>query len=409
MILSYKYRLYLTEEQSNTLKQWQEVLWEIQRLCIIQRRIAWEKQTTLYSGKIPEKQVSFFSQCKEITELRNEYEYIAEVPSSVMQKIAKRVDLAYIKMRKDWKKGKRSKVRWADNAKHVGLTFNGTDLGTQALHSNEKYTWFRLAAAKKLGPVKIRTHRPCGSVIKQAHITQAADGWYISFVCEVPEVEPLPATENIIGVDLNVKHVGCEQQIAAVNDGRVYSTPAGLKRNAKRLATLQKLVSNRRTKAKHADPKSNRTAKRRKKIEKLHQRIARQREHVQQYAAKRLVDTADVVVFEQLNHTGMRKKGKGSKKKGLNRALSTAAPGNLIALTRQKAEVAGRLVETVSAHNTTRMCSTCSSLSGPQGMKGLSVRVWTCPKCGTKHDRDVNAAQNVRDKFLNKNINSIDN
>jgi putative transposase len=377
----------------------------VQRLCIVQRRIAWTKQRTLYSGKPPERRPSWASQGREATELRAEYSYLADVPADTMSAVVKRVDEAYSRMFKDWKSGKRSKVRWADSADHVGLVFRGNERGTQVLRATERHAWWVLAGARKLGALKVRMHRPipAGSVIKQAHITQAADGWYISFSCEIPDLTPAPSTGTVIGVDLNVKHEGDEQQIAAVNDGRVYRTPAGLKRNAKRMATLQKLVSKgRRTKgsAKSADPKSRRTEKRRERIARLHQRIARQREHAQQYAARRLVDTADVIVFEQLNHTGMRRKGKGRRKRGLNRALSTAAPGRLIALTREKAQAAGRRVETVSARNTSRACSACGALSGPQGMVGLSVRSWTCAECGARHDRDVNAAQNIRARYL---------
>lgn len=112
-----------------------------------------------------------------------------------------------------------------------------------------------------------------------------------------------------------------------------------LKRSQKRLAALQKLVSHkRRTRgsAKAADPNSKRTAKRQARIARLHQRITRQREHVQQYIARRLVDTAETVVFEKLNLTGLRRKGKGRRKRGLNRAQATAAPGRLIALTKEE-------------------------------------------------------------------------
>ncbi|HEY3516963.1 MAG TPA: transposase [Gammaproteobacteria bacterium] len=60
-----------------------------------------------------------------------------------------------------------------------------------------------------------------------------------------------------------------------------------------------------------------------------------------------------------------------------------------------KGEHAGRSVEVVSERNTSRVCSQCGSLSGPQGLRQLAVRAWTCSGCGEPHDRDVNAARNI--------------
>lgn len=60
-----------------------------------------------------------------------------------------------------------------------------------------------------------------------------------------------------------------------------------------------------------------------------------------------------------------------------------------------KGESAGRSVKIVNEAYTTRACSECGSLSGPQGLRGLSVREWQCIDCGSMHDRDVNAARNI--------------
>jgi transposase len=60
-----------------------------------------------------------------------------------------------------------------------------------------------------------------------------------------------------------------------------------------------------------------------------------------------------------------------------------------------KCQQAGRSFEVVSERNTSRTCSSCEALSGPQGVNGLRVRSWTCAACGAPHDRDVNAARNI--------------
>src|SRR6202012_2632066 len=61
-----------------------------------------------------------------------------------------------------------------------------------------------------------------------------------------------------------------------------------------------------------------------------------------------------------------------------------------------KGDSAGRVVQIVSERNTSRTCSTCGALTGPKGVNELRVRTWMCHECGVIHDRDENAAKNIR-------------
>lgn len=417
LIRSYKYRLYPTVSQAQTLAAWQEACHEIQRLCILQRRIAWTKRRTLYSGQPALKpQPSRFSQGREVTRLRHEYPYLAAVPADTMQQIVARVDDAYQRMINERQHGRWAVVRWAQRSEQIGLAFRGASQGTALTQITGRHAYVQVAWALKLQPLRLRYHRPIppDSEIRQAHITRAADGWYITLVCRIPVPTPAPpAPRAINGVDLGCIHEGMQQRVAVVDDGRVYRTHDGLKRNAKRLATLQKLVSPRRVRgaARHADPHSKRTTRRRERIARLHQRIARQREHTLQYTARRLVDTATVTVFEDINWKALRGAGgrkqrtrtkSGSRRasrrghRGLNRSMSTASPGRLVTLTNHKAVMSGRQVAKVDARGTSQRCSIC----GCQGTtKWLNVRRWVCAACGAEHDRDVNAAQNIRQRF----------
>jgi transposase len=298
-----------------------------------------------------------------------------------------------------------AKARWADSAADVGLPFTRGVLGD--IETEGKYAFVKIANAGKLGQFKLRYHRPLpdGSVIKQAYVTRKADGWYISLSCQIPAPEPLPATGHMVGVDLNCIHQGDNQDIAALSDGRIYSTSDNLKKEARKLAHLNKMVSNRRTRgaAKPADPDSNRTKKRRAQIARKHQKIARQREHELHYIANRIVDTADEIKFEDVNWASLRRQGtpreegdnrRGGRKanKGRNRSMSTASPGKLREMTGQKARAAGRVCGEVSARNTSKACSACGVIL--QEMTA-ATRQWVCPDCGTEHNRDVNAAQNI--------------
>jgi len=405
--LSYKFRLYPTAEQARILSAWQAACWEVQRLCVIERRqhSAYARRCKVRGITPVIKAPNLATQGRSVTDLRALYPEWAFVPADTMAAIVRRVDAAQQKAFETTKQtGKFARIRWAEKAEQVGLTFRGQpDRGTQMVAQGGRFTHWKLSCGGCVGILKVRQHRPFpdGVDIRQVHITRNTLGWFISFSCLVPDTTPhTPPAKAVNGVDIGCIHEGTTQRIAVVDDGRVFSTTDHLKRNTKRLATLQKLVSNRRVRgaAKHADPNSKRTAKRRARIAKLQATITRQRDEVLHYTARRLVDTAQTVAFEDLNHTAMRSKGKGRRKRGLNRSLSTAAPGRLIALTQEKAARVGGQVVKVNARNTSQLCSACGALPAK---KGLHVRVWRCAECGAQHDRDVNAARNIAQRANN--------
>ena len=80
--------------------------------------------------------------------------------------------------------------------------------------------------------------------------------------------------------------------------------------------------------------------------------------------------------------------------RGLGKSVMSAAHSELRQMLATKSRQAGRVYVEVSNRNSTRTCSECGALTGPQGLSGLSVRVWACA-CGAQHDRDVNAAVNT--------------
>ena len=240
---------------------------------------------------------------------------------------------------------------------------------------------------------------PDGADVRQAHITQSVHGWHISFSCLIPDPAPLPETGVTLGIDVGCIHENDRQRVAITSAGTIYTVPARLTQSLKRLATLQRLVSPRRVRgnAKCADPQSKRTAKRRDRIAKLHARIARQREHSLQYIARRIVDTADVIAVEQLDLIKMAKRSNREKRHARNLAMRAAAPGQALALIREKADAGGRVVIPVDPRNTSQICSDC----GEQNKITLKMRIWTCRNCGVIHDCDINAARNIRDRATN--------
>lgn len=396
---AYKYRLYPTPEQAERLDAWQQACHDVQFACILQRRIAWGRVCQGHHHTLP----TWTGQAREVTELRGEYDHLGDVPADTMGYVVKRVDTAYERMREKRRNGKRATVRWAKRHTDIGLEFRGKKhRGTKLVHRNDRFGWWKLASANRsLGELKVRMHRPIPeeAQCKRVHLTREADGWYISFACEIPKPEPLDETGKVVGIDLGCIHEGDEQRVAVTSDNDIYKVPDNLKTSLSRLATLQKLVSPDRSvngSAKQADPDSNRTKRRRKKIAKLHQTIARQRKHHLQYIARMLVERYDIVALEDIDWKALRRNG-GAHKKGLNRSMSTASPGLLIRLVKEKAEETGRTVVEVPAAYTSQACHECGAIGE---RKDLSVREWKCSACGATHDRDVNAARNIRKRAL---------
>jgi putative transposase len=402
---AYVYRIYPNKKQVAILESWQTALLEVYRLCCIQRRIALARKNKGFKKQQP----NWISQSREITELKQVDDFLNDIPRHAVESIIKRVESAY---QASWDNAKKDKQRfkhpsWPKHENEISIELRGKNDGTKIVKRGTRNTFIQVAGCtRNIGWLAVREHRliPEGSEIRQVNINKQADGWYCSIVLANPPAEVIrPAKQAIIGVDLGCIHTGNTQRVAVTSDGRIYIQHDGLKAATKRLATYQRLVSNRNVaeNAKHADPLSKRTAKRRARIAKIHQRITRMRVYNQRYIAKRLSDIAETIVFEDLNHVGMRKKtrkGLSNNKRGLNRSLSTASPARLVEFTQQKAVSTNRIVVKVDPKYTSQVCSTCGDLGEK---KSLSVRSWTCRACGTHHDRDVNAAINIMNRGIN--------
>ena len=122
-----------------------------------------------------------------------------------------------------------------------------------------------------------------------------------------------------------------------------------------------------------------------KRLAKAHRKVERQRDDHLHKASRKLVEKADVIVFENLNIGNMRKNHH------LARAISDASWGKLMQYTVYKAEGAGRSVCFVAPEHTSQICSRC----GAMVKRSLSERLHVCTNCGFSADRDFNAALNI--------------
>jgi putative transposase len=198
--------------------------------------------------------------------------------------------------------------------------------------------------------------------------------WYISLAVDVPEPEQTPATGALVGVDLGVK------DFAVTSDGERIANPKHLDRKARNLARYQRRM------ARCAKGSANR-AKAKAKVARAHRKVRAARTDFLHKTSARLVLDHDVIVIEDLAVRNM------VRNRNLARAISDCGWGAFRRMLEYKAARTGRHVVVIDRwYPSSKTCSVCGHLLAE--LK-LSTRHWTCPTCGTRHDRDVNAAKNI--------------
>ncbi|WP_309235881.1 RNA-guided endonuclease TnpB family protein [Planktothrix sp. FACHB-1365] len=183
---------------------------------------------------------------------------------------------------------------------------------------------------------------------------------------------------KIIGIDLGLK------DFAIAHDGKTvtkYANPKHLNCQQKNLARKQKKLS-RKTKC------SKSREKFRKLIAKVHDKIANSRQDFLHKLSRKLVNESHVIVVENLNVKGMVKNRK------LSKAISDVGWGKCVNFIDYKLkQKGGELIEIDWFFPSSKTCSSCGHILSELS---LDVREWDCPNCHTHHDRDENAALNIR-------------
>lgn len=238
-----------------------------------------------------------------------------------------------------------------------------------------------LKLPKIKGLIKAKIHRLFeDGQLKTVTISRTPTGkYYTSLLFETQQEEPLPVTEGkVAGIDLGIK------DFAIVHDGEKCSkfpNPKHLSKHEKNLKRKQKKLAR-----KQKGSKSREKAK--KLVAKVHERISNTRQDYLHKVSRKIVDNNQVVVVENLNIKGTVRNHK------LAKAISDVGWGMFVNFLDYKLkEKGGVLVEIDRWFPSSKLCSNChyelESLT-------LDVREWTCPRCGTYHDRDENASQNIR-------------
>jgi len=240
----------------------------------------------------------------------------------------------------------------------------------------------RLSLAK-IGLIEVVWSRDLPSEASSVTVTKdAIDRYFVSFVVEVcwagdPPSNPiqLPDHGQSIGIDLGII------DFATFDTGEKIKSPKPLKRRLKKLRKAQR---------KHArtDKGSNRRARARQRVAKIHAKISDVRKDFLHKLSTRIIRENQTVVLEDLAVANMVKNRK------LSRAISDLGWRSFRTMLEAKSAMYGRDFRVISRWEpTSQRCSCCGEIGGK---KELSVREWTCLFCDAIHDRDVNAAVNIK-------------
>jgi putative transposase len=358
---TYKFRLYPTTSQQTTLTQWLTTCRMLYNTSLAERRNAWTTE---------QRSVTYIQQANQLIDAKQTNPLLQAVHSQVLQDVLRRLDKTFQNFFRRIKRGEKAGYpRFKGKNRYDSFTYPQNGF---ALDYHQKK--LRLS---KIGAITIKLHRPIPAEgeIKTCTIKRDVDHWYACFSVALPDPAPdasQRAIQQAIGVDVGLTN------LLTLNNGETIDNPRWLRHSEKKLAKEQRR-KDRKLKGSANRHKQNR------KVARLHRKIRNQRKDFHHKLSRKLVDTYDLIVYEQLTITNM------VKNHHLAKSISDAGWGRLMRFTEYKAEEAGTLVEYVSAYNSTQLCSNCGKLVP----KTLATRIHKCPYCGLVLARDHNSAITV--------------
>ncbi|MEV8090491.1 RNA-guided endonuclease InsQ/TnpB family protein [Streptomyces nigra] len=232
----------------------------------------------------------------------------------------------------------------------------------------------------KIGEIKVKCSRELPVTPSSVTVIKDAAGRYFaSFVIDTdPETDQErwdePEPDAAIGIDLGLTH------FAVLSNGTKIDSPPFLRRAEKKLKKAQRELSRRQNGSRNRE-------KARLKVARAHANVADARKEFHHQLSTKLIRENQTVAVEDLAVNGLAR-GRPAK------SVHDAGWSQFVSMLEYKAQRYGRTFVKVGRFEpTSQVCSACGHRDGP---KPLDVREWTCPSCGTWHDRDHNAAKNVK-------------
>lgn len=357
MYKAYKYRIYPTSEQETLLSKsfgcarwfWNYAL----NLCQQTYRNTGKGLSRGYiQGLLPN--------------LKKEYEWLKQPYSQCLQVVALNLSTAYKNFfekramlpRFKSKHGRQS-ISYPQNVKFDGDYIN----------------------LPKIGLVYCQRHRYFEGTLKTVTVSRNPDGkYFVSILVDDGKSNPeLVPVDKAVGIDVGLTH------FAITSDGSKFDNPRFFVKHQRNLKRKQQKLS----KKKKGSKNRNRA---RLKVAKVHAKIARCREDFLHKLSRKIVNENQVIAGENLNIKGL------VKNHNLAKAVHDVGWGMFCTMLKYKAEGEGKqYIEIERWFPSSKTCHVC--LNRVDNLS-LDVRAWTCKHCGTHHDRDVNAAINIRNEAL---------
>ena len=285
-------------------------------------------------------------------------DYEANIPASLKQSIASRVNTAYDRFFR--KKNKFPRFKSKNRFRSIELRQYGIDYRIRGSY---------LSIWRQIGVLKMRGLQTLEKP-KGARIVKRASGWYLQVIDEVSETPKESKKE--VGIDLGLKY------FLADSNGNKVKPPNFFRQSQKKLRVQQRRLKN---KIKF----SKRWKKQSRQIAKTHEHIANQRKDWLHKLSRKYADEYGRVYAENLNISGL------LKNRHLAKSISDASWNMFLNMLSYKLKMLARELVLVPAHYTSQKCSSCGELV----QKSLSVRTHLCPYCGYTEDRDINASKNI--------------
>jgi len=377
---AFRFRVYPTQEQLARLATWEGALRCLWNLGNEQRLVGLARSTA------ERHYYTAFDQINQLTELRAEVPWLADVPRNVCAQLLVELDKAWqrcfkkLALQPRWKKKGRDQV-------------NISEPHPKTWHITGDVLHF-----PKLGEMKIVVHRPLEGTPKTCTLVREVDQWFAAIVCEIELPAPVAKVEPVVALDRGVAN------LLADSDGKLHENPRCLQASLQRLAHAQRVVA-------RGKKGSNNQKTARIRVGKLHRKVRRQRNHVIHNLTAAYSKSHGTVVVEKLNIKNMAASATGSieepgtnvaAKSGLNRAILDSGWGMLVNCLRYKlAWSGGTLVEVPAAYSS----QTCSACGATDATSRLSQAQFRCTSCGHNEHADINAAKVLKLRAVETTVN----
>lgn len=323
-----------------------------------------ETKISAYTGN--KKNINIFDLNNQITELKNtDAPWLKESPSQALQFAMRNLDNAYTNFFRGFGFPK-FKNRYGKQSFQLPQ-------GVWLSEDNKQIF------IPKLKLVDIDLHRVFKGEIKTVTVSKSiTNKYYVSMLVEnnIPKPEKkLIKVETSVGLDLGIK------DFVITSDGKKFENQDFFKSAQRRLRVEQRSLSRKKK-------GSNHYQKQKLKVALLHEHIRNQRQDYLHKISKHLVDNYDTICMENLNVSGMVKNHK------LARAISDMGWSEFKSMIEYKCDWYGKNLSIIGRFDpSSKSCSCCGTINKDLTLKD---REWTCKKCGSIHDRDINAAINIR-------------